>query len=65
MGILYGEQDAILSPDAHMSYIATSLPNSMAEIIPNAGHMIINTQPEACFNFINKVNKLDAQGELA
>jgi len=65
VGILYGEQDAILSPDAHMSYIATSLPNSMAEIIPNAGHMIINTQPEACFNFINKVNKLDAQGELA
>jgi pimeloyl-ACP methyl ester carboxylesterase len=48
-----------------MSFIATSLPNSMAEIIPNAGHMIINTQPEACFNFINKVNKLDAQGELA
>nr|WP_247670656.1 alpha/beta hydrolase [Alteromonas sp. MMG017] len=65
VGILYGEQDAILSPDAHMSYIATSLPSSMAEIIPNAGHMIINTQPEACFNFINKVNKIDAQLGLA
>jgi len=65
VGILYGEQDAILSPDAHMSYIATSLPSSMAEIIPNAGHMIINTQAEACFNFINKVNKIDTQLGLA
>ncbi|MDP2535045.1 alpha/beta fold hydrolase [Alteromonas stellipolaris] len=65
VGILYGEQDAILSPDAHMSYIATSLPSSMAEIIPNAGHMIINTQPEACFNFINKVNKVGVQLGLA
>jgi pimeloyl-ACP methyl ester carboxylesterase len=61
VGILYGEQDAILSPDVHMSYIATSLPNSMAETIPNAGHMIINTQPEACFSFINKVNGVDIQ----
>ena len=56
LGILYGTDDAILNPSTHMPYITQSCPNSVAETIPNAGHMLPVTQPKACVAFINKVN---------
>jgi pimeloyl-ACP methyl ester carboxylesterase len=56
MGVLFGESDPILSPDTHMSFIVESIPDSITQTISGAGHMIINTQPDVCFHFINQVS---------
>ncbi|MDX1742386.1 MAG: alpha/beta hydrolase [Ruegeria sp.] len=52
-GILYGAQDAILSPEAHgESMTRFGLTN---EQIDGAGHMILITRPDACAAFVRRI----------
>ncbi|WP_254438043.1 alpha/beta fold hydrolase [Ruegeria arenilitoris] len=61
-GILYGAQDAILSPEAQGEPMARfGLP---LERIEGAGHMILITKPGACAAFIRRIAKaIPAQPE--
>ncbi len=52
VGVLYGQEDAILDPTTHTSAVTSSVPNSVSKTIAGAGHMIPITQPQACAEFI-------------
>lgn len=58
VGILYGQEDAILDPTSQMPPVTTSIPLVLSKTMPGAGHMIPITQPNACMAFINETNQL-------
>lgn len=63
VGVLYGELDAILAPDAHIQPVVSAIAGSVSEIIGDAGHMIPITQPQRCADFIYSINDKHAQRE--
>lgn len=52
-GILFGAEDAILSPALHGSPMAEFGLNT--EMLERVGHMLPITQPETCANFIRRI----------
>ena len=58
-GILYGEKDAILNPNTHISFVTKTMPECLSQTLPTAGHMLPITQTKACATFINKVNGIN------
>ena len=61
VGVLYGEQDAILAPDMHIHPVKSTIAGSVSEIIGDAGHMIPVTQPQRCADFIFTINDKHAK----
>lgn len=55
VGVLYGENDAILDPTFHTKAVTEKLSNATSHILPNTGHMIPITQPQHCADFIKSV----------
>lgn len=56
-GILYGADDALLSPAAHGEALAAVTPLTL-ETLPGRGHMIPITAPEDCAAFIRRMAAL-------
>jgi pimeloyl-ACP methyl ester carboxylesterase len=58
VGVLYGQDDAILDPDQHTRAVVDKLPNAKAHTLKGAGHMIPITQPGECAEFIKGIVSL-------
>jgi len=59
-GIQYGDRDAVLDPAIHGKALAEKAPHLAYEILPGKGHMTPMTAPEACADFIRR---MDARGD--
>ena len=43
--LLWGTEDAVVPPDPYVDAYRALLPDATAELIPGAGHMVVEEQP--------------------
>ena len=52
VGMIYGDADQVLDPDWHIEPLKTALPGLHLEVLPDTGHMVQISEPEATDRFI-------------
>ena len=54
VGVLYGSHDRLLDAELHGRGFLTQLPTAELEVVPDAGHMILMTQPDLTADFVRR-----------
>ncbi len=55
VGILFGGKDAVLAPSLHMKHVEDTVKDVTSVLLPERGHMVPISEPEACVALVNTI----------